>query len=148
MCWANWSTGTWGTERWTACSRGMRRGPASSAGYWGKSVAAILLHDVQQRLPRLEARELIQEEAHRLFQPVRRVIRAMGRQEHVLEPVEGMPAGQRLPIEHVEGGAPDAVFLERTDERGLVDDRTAAHIHDHGRLFHHGELRRADHAAR
>lgn len=63
--------------------------PAGIAQLWlgeakySQSIAEVLLDHVGQRLARAIARELIEEQAHGVFQPVRRVVGAMWGQQHV-----------------------------------------------------------------
>ena len=49
---------------------------------------------------------------------------------------------------HVEAGATNLSGIERRDQSGLVDQRTARRVHDVGALFHLGEDSGVHHAAR
>src|SRR2546426_8269834 len=116
------------------------RDPTRSEGTPWLSVSQLLVHYVPQRLPFVIALELLDEEAHRLIQPVRRVVGAMRREEHVLQPVERMTFGQRLAVEYVQRGALDMLAGKRRYQSRLLDHRAAADIDYHRVRFHRGEL--------
>src|ERR1700756_2379806 len=86
--------------------------PGNSAG---GLVAELLVDHVAQWLATAKAFELFDEQLHRLIEPVRRVVCAMGRQKDVFERIEGMTGGQRLLIENIQGRSPYPAVGERAN---------------------------------
>src|SRR5437764_1396847 len=63
--------------------------------------------------------------------------------------LEGMSfERQRLLRIDVQRGARDAFFLERGEQRELIDERTARDVHEEGRGFHGSQLAHADETSR
>src|ERR1017187_4334518 len=79
----------------------------------GISIPAALVNHVEQSFAFVETLELVQKELHRAFQPIRRVIGTVWREQHVFQGVEGMTFGQGLGVEDVEGRAADAIGSQR-----------------------------------
>src|SRR5581483_10346129 len=73
-------------------------------------VASLLVDYVDQRLTFPEALIVLQEEAHGVIQPGCRMVGAMGREQHVVEPVEWVAFRQGFGIVHVESRAPNALL--------------------------------------
>jgi hypothetical protein len=65
------------------------------------SISQPLIHNVLQRLALLKPTILLQKEAHRLILPVGRVIRAVRRQQNIIELVQQMSRRQRFVLKHI-----------------------------------------------
>ena len=65
------------------------------------SIPQLLLYDIHQRHAGAETLELFDKKPHGLFHPVRGVIGAMRRQQHVLQLVERMTIRQWLLVDDI-----------------------------------------------
>jgi len=65
------------------------------------SISQPLIDNVLQRLTLLKPGILLEKEAHRLILPIGRVVRAVRRQQNVLQFVQRMPRRQRFMLEHI-----------------------------------------------
>src|SRR5712691_7452207 len=106
----------------------MRAKRSTSAVLTGRTrlVAAAGIDDVLERLARQEAAQVVEEAIHRPVEPTRHLVRAVRREQEVVEGEERMPGGQGLGLEHVERRAPDRPAAQRVHERPLLHDWPAA----------------------
>src|SRR5262249_48647052 len=78
------------------CTSGSTRGQSAAAvadrptllALFCLSITRPFIHHVQQRLPLSEPHELIDEKLHCLWEPIRRMIRAMRRQQNILQLIQ------------------------------------------------------------
>jgi hypothetical protein len=65
------------------------------------SISQPLIHNVPQRLALLKPAILVQKEAHRLILPIGRVVRAVRRQQNIIQLVQQMSRRQRFVLKHI-----------------------------------------------
>src|SRR5947209_20300746 len=102
---------------------------------------------MQQWLTTTEPLVLLDEQAHRLLEPVRSMIGAVRRKQYIFHSVKGMIARQRLFIKNIETRPPDATTRKRADQRIFLNDGTPANIDHDGGGLHHSELMLCYHSA-
>src|SRR5579863_1800305 len=64
----------------------------------------------------------------------------MRRDDHVIEFEEGMALGDRLVVEHVDGGAGDLATFKRREQCRLIDDRRARGVDEVSARLHAREI--------
>ena len=100
---------------------------------------------VDQRLARLEPREVLLEQllVHEIAG--RTAARHMRRQQHVRHVPEWAVGRQRLHLVDVEAGTGNATLTQCRDQRRLVDDLAARDVDEIGARLHGGDLSRTNH---
>src|SRR5450432_256619 len=100
----------------TASNPAVSVNQAMRAGKVGaKSVSPPLVHEIAQRLALTVTLEIIQEELHGALLPVRRMIRGVRREQHIVQTEIWMARRQRLLVEHIQRRAANALLPQRRD---------------------------------
>src|ERR1039457_5195872 len=112
------------------------------------SIPQMLLDDVLQQLPLAEPLVLLKKELHRVLEPDRGLIGAVGRDKNVFEFVDRVAGGNWLFLEDIQARTLDSLFGKRAHHRRLVDHRSSANVDDHRIRLHGRKGSIADHVAR
>src|SRR5438477_7355773 len=112
------------------------------------SIAGMFVHQVQQRLIGLKTAQVFKEAFDRQMNEIPDMVRRVGRKQDVFHLIERMCRREWFHREHIQRGAANFPGLERLYQRRVVDHGSAAHIDQHARGLHRGDLRATDHAAR